>query len=150
MSKGKPPARAVADTSVAVALALGGHPNHDASVLAVNEWAPALAGHAWFETFSVLSRLPDAFRLSATSARTIISHNFADVAWLTPQAQLSLTAALADTSIAGGAVYDAVVAASALMRALPMLTADRRAAKTYEALGVAWILIAGDELQAVH
>ncbi len=150
MSKGKPPARAVADTSVAVALALGGHPNHDASVLAVNEWAPALAGHAWFETFSVLSRLPDAFRLSATSARKIILHNFADVAWLTPQAQLSLTAALADTSIAGGAVYDAVVAASALMRSLPMLTSDRRAVSTYQALGVEWILVAGNESQAVH
>ena len=43
---------------------------------------------------------------------------------------------LADRGIAGGAVYDALVAAAAGEHGLPLLTRDRRALDTYRELKV--------------
>ena len=42
---------------------------------------------------------------------------------------------LADNRIAGGSVYDALVAAPAIEHALPLVSRDRRALSTYRDLG---------------
>jgi predicted nucleic acid-binding protein len=40
--------------------------------------------------------------------------------------------------IVGGAIFDAIVAATALEAGATLLTHDRRARRTYEAVGVRW------------
>ena len=47
------------DTSAAVALVVEDHEAHAATLEAVRGRSLGLAGHAWFETYSVLTRLPD-------------------------------------------------------------------------------------------
>jgi predicted nucleic acid-binding protein len=44
--------------------------------------------------------------------------------------------------LAGGALYDAVVAAAARKHKLPLVTCDRRAEATYRVLGVTYELLA--------
>ena len=46
------------DTSVAVALTVADHEHHVATFEALGDRRLGLAGHAAFETFSVLTRLP--------------------------------------------------------------------------------------------
>lgn len=100
-----------------------------------------LAGHATFETYSVLTRLPGALRLSASAARTIIATNFpASVHLLGRDAARALDT-LAAAGIAGGSVYDGLVALAAGGAGIPLISCDRRAAPTYAALGIAVELV---------
>jgi hypothetical protein len=46
------------DTPVAVALVLESHEAHEVTFTALDEHVLGLAGHAWFETYSVLTGLP--------------------------------------------------------------------------------------------
>jgi predicted nucleic acid-binding protein len=52
-----------------------------------------------------------------------------------------LHARLAELGIAGGAVYDALVAATAAEHGITLATRDRRAAETYRALDIDFELI---------
>ena len=53
------------DTSAAVALCTADHVAHLEVISAIGDRESGLAGHAWFETFSVLTRLPAPQRRSA-------------------------------------------------------------------------------------
>jgi hypothetical protein len=57
------------DTSVAVAFLDAGHSAHELCLAALRGRAAALSGHATFESYSVLTRLPEPNRVSATDAR---------------------------------------------------------------------------------
>jgi toxin FitB len=62
------------DTSVAIALVVRDHKHHVATSEAVTNRRLGLAGHAAFETFSVLTRLPaPARRTPAAVARMLVS-----------------------------------------------------------------------------
>jgi uncharacterized protein with PIN domain len=49
---------ALLDTSAAIALVVEDHEAHAATFAALKDRRVGLAGHAWFETYSVLTRLP--------------------------------------------------------------------------------------------
>jgi predicted nucleic acid-binding protein len=125
---------ALVDTSVAVAILVADHEHHRATLDAVAGRRLALAGHAVFETFSVLSRLPPPSRRRPHEVVRLLEENFAGAAHLTPGAATRLVGRLAPLGIAGGAVYDALVGASAAESGLPLLTRDRRATAVYRAL----------------
>jgi hypothetical protein len=55
---------ALLDTSAAIALMVEDHDAHIATLDAVRGRRLGLAGHAWFETYSVLTRLPAGLRRS--------------------------------------------------------------------------------------
>lgn len=129
------PARLV-DTSVAVPLASGFHPDHKGVTDAVGLGRLGLSGHAAFETFAVLSRLPGRDRRSPTALREQFKHTFPATVCLSAQGAARLLEQLAEQAIAGGAVYDALVGAAAVEHGMTLLTRDRRARKTYAALGV--------------
>jgi toxin FitB len=125
------------DTSAAIALVLEDHDAHAAMVDIVRERRLGLAGHAYFETYSVLTRLPAELRRSAADAERLLAHNFPESAFLSELSTAALGAELARLGIAGGSVYDALVGAAARHRGAPLLTRDSRARTTYGALGVA-------------
>ena len=127
---------ALVDTSVAVPLVLADHDAHDATVDAVRGIRLGLAGHAWFETYSVLTRLPPGLRRSPATVRAILDSDFPETCFPDATMVASLGAEIADLGIAGGAVYDALVGASARAFRLPLLSRDKRARATYESLGV--------------
>lgn len=124
------------DTSAAVALLVADHPAHREVLAAVGQRPLGLAGHATFETYSVLTRLPGPLRRSAATVSRLISLNFPETRFLPVQAHSRLLGQLADLGLAGGSVYDALVGMTAVHHALPLVSRDERAAAVYRRLGV--------------
>jgi toxin FitB len=124
------------DTSVAVALCVEGHIGHRTVVDAIGSRRVGLAGHAWFETFSVLTRLPAPQRRASRDVLRLLRDNFPETVFVTDADQVAFTLELETTTISGGAIYDALVALAARSARRVLLTSDQRAAATYAALGV--------------
>ena len=127
---------ALLDTSTAVALVVEDHEAHVATLDAVRGRRMGLAGHAWFETYSILTRLPGVLRRSPADALRLLAHNFPASRFLGEAEAADLGGELARLGISGGAVYDALVGAAARQHRLPLVSADARARPVYEALGV--------------
>lgn len=124
------------DTSVAVAALDPTHQAHPACRRALVERRPALAGHALFETYSVLTRLPLPLRLSANQAASVLVAAFPEDCWLDATGTGDLRERLAVLDIVGGSVYDALVGQAAVTNHRTLLTRDRRAERTYRSLDV--------------
>lgn len=130
------------DTSVAIALLVSDHEHHTATFAALANRRLGLAGHAAFETFSVLTRLPPPARRTAAAAARLLASNFPGTRFLGPDAAQALLTDLAAKRIAGGSVYDALVGAAAVEHHLTLATRDRRAIDTYRNLDVALEILA--------
>jgi predicted nucleic acid-binding protein len=109
-----------------------------ARALAVVAGQPSLPVHAALETFAALTRMPAPYRLSPTTASELIARNFAKriLPGPSPTAVPAWLRRMAEEGISGGAVYDALIAESARAAGATLVTADRRAAATYRAVGV--------------
>jgi predicted nucleic acid-binding protein len=127
---------ALLDTSTAVALVVEDHEAHVATLDAVRGRRLGLAGHAWFETYSVLTRLPPGLRRSPADALRLLVRNFPASGFLGEAEAADLGGDMARLGISGGAVYDALVGAAARQHRLPLVSADTRARPVYEALGL--------------
>ncbi len=130
------------DTSVAVALTVADHRNHGAVIDALAGSRLGLAGHAAFETYSVLTRLPGPARRTPATVARLLAANFPHSRFLGDGATAALLARLPAAGIAGGSVYDALVGAAAAEHGLPLATRDARALDTYRALDVDFRLLA--------
>jgi len=64
------------DTSVAVALTVADHEHHDETFDALQGRRLGLAGHAAFETFSVLTRLPAPARRTPATVARLLARSF--------------------------------------------------------------------------
>ena len=124
------------DTSVAIALVVADHEHHTATADALGRRRLGLAGHACFETYSVLTRLPAPLRRTPAVVAQLMGRNFPETRYLGAEATSDIVSRLADLGIAGGAVYDALVGAVSLEHNLTLVTRDRRAVDTYRAMGV--------------
>jgi predicted nucleic acid-binding protein len=124
------------DTSVAVAFTLIGHEHHERTLELLGDRVLGLAGHAAFETLSVLTRLPPPARRSPATVARLLASSFPHTRFLGPEAAASLVPELGALSIGGGAVYDALVGACAREHDIALATRDRRALETYRALDV--------------
>lgn len=127
-------AELLVDTSVAVALVVADHEHHEVVAAALEGRRLGLAGHAAFETFSVLTRLPSPLRRTPRAVGRLLMTNFAASRFLDPASAAKLLEQLPRLGIAGGAVYDALVGATAVHHRLRLATRDRRAIDTYRAL----------------
>ncbi|MET1000849.1 MAG: type II toxin-antitoxin system VapC family toxin [Acidimicrobiia bacterium] len=124
------------DTSAAVALLVADHDLHDATVRALYGRRLGLAGHAAFETFSVLTRLPTGARRPPGVVAKLIGANFPASRFLSVAAAAALLDEFAAAGVAGGSVYDALVGAAAREHGSKLATNDRRALDVYRLLGV--------------
>ena len=124
------------DTSVAIPLLVATHRAH----AAVTRWwsgrEVALSGHAVAETYSVLTRLPGDLRLAPADAARLLGERFVDPLLLGSDVARRLPDVLGRLGIAGGAVYDALVALAALEHGADLATRDARAKATYDMVGV--------------
>ncbi|WP_343599518.1 PIN domain-containing protein [Mycobacterium sp.] len=125
---------ALVDTSVALPALSELHEFHDAAFDAVSEHRAGIAAHALFETYAVLTRHP-VLRVVPAQALALLDSTFTHRAALTATATDRALQALAAAGIGGKATYDGLVAATAVEAGLPLLTLDRRARSTYEAVG---------------
>ncbi len=124
------------DTSVAVALTVGDHEHHAATFQGLENRRLGLAGHAAFETFSVLTRLPPPARRTPAAVARLLAADFPHTRFLGVRAATTLLAGLESRGIAGGSVYDALVGAAAAEHDLPLATRDTRALEIYRSLDV--------------
>ncbi|HEX5309434.1 MAG TPA: PIN domain-containing protein [Solirubrobacteraceae bacterium] len=136
----KRPARAV-DSSVAIAAILADSEQHTAAQQALADSDLTIA-HVAVETYSVLTRIPPPHRVDVETAAAIVEARL-------PPERVTLDAAqhvstihrLASARIGGGASYDGLIALTALEHDLQLISQDRRAARTYLALGVRFQLL---------
>lgn len=129
------------DTSIAIPLIVRSHLAHTAVRRWWNGQEIALGGHALAETYSVLTRLPGDERLEPEDAARALSANFAPPLLLSDAQARVLPDTLSRLGIAGGAVYDALVALAAREHGATLATRDARARATYESVGVEVIVV---------
>ena len=130
------------DTSVAVPLLVQTHVAHAVVVRWWDGRKVALSGHALAETYSVLTRLPGDLRLAPADAARLMAERFDEPLVLGPHAARRLPDVLSRLGIAGGAVYDALVALAAAEHGAGLATRDARAKPTYETVGVQVVVAA--------
>jgi predicted nucleic acid-binding protein len=132
----------VMDTSVAVPAALPEHVDHRSALSALPREKTRAVAQVAIETFSVLTRLPPSQRVPAALARSFLRETFEfPPLCLDASAYSELLDLVAAEGITGGAVYDAIVAATALEADATLLTRDRRALQTYRRVGVPYSLL---------
>jgi predicted nucleic acid-binding protein len=132
------------DTSILVAAFASWHEHHAAAVEAASS-LNLLVAHCLLETYSVLTRLPAPHRMSSQVVSTWLRVSFgrrAAVA-LSAAEHRKLLVTCAAQAVTGGAVYDAVIAATCASAGARLLTLDARARLTYAAFGIDHELVAG-------
>lgn len=127
------------DTSVLVPALASWHVAHASSRAALGE-VRVIGAHVLLETYSVLTRLPGRQRIDARQAGAVVEALDWEVVSLAGPQHRALIADLARSGVSGGAVYDALVGATAAAHSLTLLTRDRRAQRTYDALGIPYAM----------
>jgi predicted nucleic acid-binding protein len=124
------------DSSVVIAAFASWNEKHEAAVEALGDIRDLVA-HVELEAYSVLTRLPEPLRAEPGLVSEYLREDFSGERMVLPEPErCSLVQRLAGLSISGGAVYDAGVAVVAEHHGLTLLSCDRRAARTYEKLGI--------------
>jgi len=100
-----------------------------------------MTGHSLIETYSVLTRLPGDARLLPGDASQLLEANFAPPVLIDEHAVAGVPQVLAEHGIAGGAVYDALVALAVKGTDVTLLTRDLRAVATYSVLDILFELV---------
>lgn len=130
------------DSSVAIPLVLLDHEHHDLVARGVRGRTLGLAGHAAFESYSVLTRLPAPARRRPDVVERLLRSSFPATRFLGARDTESLFRRLAALGISGGTVFDALVGAVAVAHGARLVTRDTRALDVYRALDVDLELIA--------
>ncbi len=129
------------DTSVVVAAFSSWHEGHRAALECLRR-DPRLPAHVAIETFSVITRLPAPHRAPGKLVAEFLRQRFRSPLLTLPTSRhLRLIEEAVAAGLAGGAVYDALIAATARHAGATLLSRDRRAAATYEVLGVKYELV---------
>lgn len=125
------------DSSVAIAAAAPWHVAHEAAVAALAGDRSSLIAHVAYETTAAMSRLPEGQRLGPAVVLEWLERRFPD-RWLVLPAVASRHAlrTAVGHGIRGGALYDALIAATAAHHKHTLISADRRAVPVYAAFGL--------------
>lgn len=123
------------DSNVVIARAARWHVRNEDARRAVRN-VEDLVAHVELEAYSVLTRLPPEQRVAPGVASEHLRVEYPGERLILPLAATrALIGRLAEARVAGGAVYDALVAATAVAHDRTLLTLDRRAADTYARMG---------------
>ena len=129
------------DTSVVVAAFASWHERHQ-SAAAVLARKPRVPAHVLIEAYSVLTRLPPPHRAPADLAARFLAERFAEPPLvLSARAHVALVERSAREGLAGGAIYDALIAATARQAGATLLTRDQRARAIYDRMEVRYELL---------
>lgn len=124
------------DTSIVVAAFASWHEQHERAREALDAGA-RLIDHCALETYSVLTRLPAPHRSASEVVREFLRLRFNEpYLRLDARAYREFILGLPERGITGGAVYDAVVAATAMSYSAELISCDRRALSADDKFGV--------------
>lgn len=109
--------RVLVDSSCLVAAALPLHEHHTATLSDLTRRRAAghglvVAAHSLFEAYAVLTRLPSPHRLSAVDALSVLERNWSSTETVALDGAESwlVVKQLAQAGVAGGRVYDGLIA----------------------------------------
>jgi predicted nucleic acid-binding protein len=133
------------DSSVTIAAAAPWHVAHEAAVTALGAEPSSLIAHVAYETTAAISRMPQGRRVAPAVVLAWLEQRFG-AQWLVLPAAATRRAlhTAIEHGVRGGALYDALVAATAAHHSHTLLSADRRATPIYAALRVRVVFIATD------
>jgi predicted nucleic acid-binding protein len=122
---------------VTIAAAAPWHLAHEAAVTALAADEPSLIAQVAYETTAAMSRMPEGHRLPPAIVLEWLERRF-QARWLAlpPAAARRVLQFAVEHEIRGGALYDALIAATAAHHKHTLLSADRRAASVYAALSI--------------
>lgn len=129
------------DTSVVVAAFATWHEGHATATVALAR-KPRVPAHVLIESFSVLTRLPPPHRAPADLVAAFLGERFPDAPLVLPaRAHVRLIETAVANGLAGGAIYDALIAATARHAGATLLTRDERARAVYERMHVEYEMV---------
>lgn len=142
MTDWKPLTMWVTDTSVVVASIVHGDAIIRGQCRDAIERSPTALSHVIAESYARLTSMPGNVRLAPQTTWHVLRDMF-------PHEPLALSASglnevmhkVADLGIAGGAIYDCLIAQAAKEHSATLVSLDRRAAKNYTLIGVAFELL---------
>jgi predicted nucleic acid-binding protein len=125
------------DSSVVIAALAPWHELHREARSALSQEEAHLPAHVALETTSALSRMPQGRRISAAVVFEALERGFPSP-WLalTGDEQREALGTAVRAGVRGGALYDALIAATTARHGARLLSADGRARSTYDAMGV--------------
>jgi len=124
------------DSSVVIAAFASWNEHHEAAIRALGDIRDLVA-HVELETYSVLTRLPEPLRMEPKLVARYLREDYPGERMVLGEAERQeLLERFAQLSIAGGATYDGIVAATAAHHGRRLISCDHRAASTYDRLGV--------------
>lgn len=129
---------AVADSTIIVAALSSWHVKHDQAAERLQEISIAIS-HTLAETFSTMTRLPRGRRINPKQIQLYLQNKFTTEIYL--NSYRYAIAELTNCGVSGGATYDGLIALVARNANLKLLTLDKRASRTYEAVGVEYELL---------
>ncbi len=124
------------DSSVVIAAFASWNEKHEVAIEALGDIRDLVA-HVELEAYSVLTRLPEPLRAQPSLVAEYLREDFSGERMVLPEPERrTLVERLARLSISGGTVYDAIVGTTADHHGRSLLSCDRRAARTYDKLGI--------------
>ena len=102
------------------------------------EWLPA---QVIAESVSILSRLPGGLAVPLDVAIAAVAGTCQHARQLRADRYLAVLSAIARAGLGGGAAYDALIGATARDHDATLLTLDRRAQRTYAAVGASFEIV---------
>ena len=123
----------VADSTVIIAALANWHSFHDVAAKRLQKISTAIS-HSLAETFSTLTRMPRSQRVHPMQIKLYLEIQFKTE--VSSTSYLPAITELTNLGITGGATYDGLIALTARNAGMKLLSLDRRAIPTYEAVGV--------------
>jgi predicted nucleic acid-binding protein len=130
------------DSSVVIAALAPWHVVHRSARAALLEDEVRLPAHVAFETTSALSRMPKGRRIAPAVVLEALERGFTQP-WLSLDGDGHRDALqrAVRAGVRGGALYDALIAATVSSYDAELLSADRRAQVAYRAMGVKVVFV---------
>ena len=124
------------DSSVVIAALAPWHEAHHAARDALKAEKVRLPANVALETTSALSRMPQGRRVAPAVVLEALKRAFPK-GWLalSGEDQRKALRRAVNAGVRGGALYDALIAATAVVHNAELLSADRRARATYDVMG---------------
>jgi predicted nucleic acid-binding protein len=128
-------ATATCDTSLLLAALADWHPVHNRAREALRGRVTSVPAHTLLECYSVLTRLPGEHRVATATAGQLLDELQLGSLECPADRHRALVQRLSAAGIGGGAIYDGLVGETARYHGLTLLSLDRRARTTYDAVG---------------
>jgi len=128
------------DSSVLIPALTPWHPEHETCLDRLQS-VEAIPVHVLAESYSVMTRAAGGFRVTPEFAAEVLTGQPWRVLELSGAGYERVIRLMAQAGKGGGAIHDAIIAATLDEHSYALLSRDRRAAATYDLVGVDYELI---------